>query len=302
MSDDRAGPRILCAGIVVLDEVWRVTEVPAVDTKADAREFVTVGGGCAANAAVAIARLGARVTFAGPLGDDDVGARTLANFAHEHVDASGCVIVKGGRSSVSAILVDDTGARTIATYTDQQLLKTTPVNVAAMVADADGLLVDNRRPAFVMPIVEEARRRGIPIVLDADKPTTPDDPLLTMATHTIFSGESLRGTIKGQTSAQAILQVQKSSAGFVAVTDGANDVLWCDGGEVHAVPPFKVTAVDTLGAGDVFHGAFALALLEGRSIPDTLRFAAAASAVKVQRFGGSATAPTRAEVEAMLKK
>jgi sulfofructose kinase len=301
-ASDRDAPRILCAGIVVLDEVFRVAQVPPVDTTADAREFMTVGGGCAANAAVAIARLGGHVSFAGPLGDDDIGERTLANLAHERVDTSGCVQVTGARSSVSAILVDDSGARTIATYTDARLLATASPNPRKLVADADGILLDNRRPAFVTPICEAAKRRDIPIVLDGDKPTTLDDPLLAMATHVIFSGESLRATAQGQTSANAITEVQRICGGFVAVTDGPNDVLWCDGGEVHAMPAFKVTAVDTLAAGDVFHGAFALALMEGQTLPDALRFAAAASAVKVTRFGGSATAPTRAEVAAMLAK
>jgi sugar/nucleoside kinase (ribokinase family) len=286
----------------VLDEVYRVKAVPPVDSKGDATEFMAVGGGCAANAAVAIARLGGRVRFAGPLGDDDIGARTLANLAREHVDTTGCVSVKGGRSSVSAILVDESGARTIVTYADPKLLEIGPENAAALVKDVDGVLLDNRRPKFVVPICREAARRRLPIVLDVDKPATPDDPLLAMATHAIFSGESLRDTFKGQTTANALMDVHKASGGFAAVTDGPNDVLWTDGGEVHALPAFKVTAVDTLGAGDVFHGAFAFALLEGKSMPDALRFAAAASAVKVQRFGGSATAPTRAEVEAMLRR
>jgi len=299
---ERSGPRILCSGIVVLDEVWRVPQVPPVDTKVDAKDFVAVGGGCAANAAVAIARLGGRVSFAGPLGDDDIGARTLANLEREHVDTRGCVQIAGGRSAISAILVDDEGARTIATYTDARLLAAGPVDVGALVADADALLIDNRRPNFVTPLCEEASRREIPIVLDADKATRLNDPLLAMATHVIFSGESLRGTVRGRNAANAIQHVQEECGGFVAVTDGANDVLWCDGGEVHAVPAFKVKAVDTLGAGDVFHGAFALALMEGRSLPDTLRFAAAASAVKVTRFGGSSTAPTRDEVEAVLAR
>jgi sugar/nucleoside kinase (ribokinase family) len=263
---------------------------------------MTVGGGCAANAAVAIARLGGRVAFAGPVGEDDIGARTLANLQHEKVDTAGCVRVEGGRSSVSAILVDDTGARTIVTYADARLLEAAPSDAAALVRDMDGVLLDNRRPKFVLPICREAKQRGLPIVLDVDKPTTFDDPLLAMATHAICSGESLRSTFPGETAANAIMQIQRISGGFVAVTDGPNDVLWCDGGEVRAMPAFKVKAVDTLGAGDVFHGGFALALMEGQSLPDALRFAAAASAVKVQRFGGSATAPARAEVEAMLRQ
>ncbi len=294
-----ASPRILCSGIVVLDEVFRVPQVPAVDTKIDATDFLTVGGGCAANAAVAIARLGGTVSFAGPLGDDDIGERTLANLARERIDTAGCIKVKGARSTVSAILVDDSGARTIATYTDQRLMSVAPGAARALVEHADGILVDNRRPAFVGPICSAAAKRRISIVLDADKATNLDDPLLALATHVIFSGESLRGTLDAKP-ADAIKRIQLRVGGFIAVTDGPNDVLWCDGGTVQSAPAFKVRAVDTLAAGDVFHGAFALALVEGQEVGAALRFAAAASALKVQRFGGSSTAPTRAELEAFL--
>lgn len=298
---EQGGPRILCAGIIVLDEVFRVARMPPVDTKTDARDYITVSGGCAANAAVAIARLGGHVAFAGPLGDDDIGERTLAALEAEAIDTSGCVRVRGGRSSVSAILVEDDGARTIATYSDPKLLAAAPEHVVTLVAWADGVLIDNRRPNFVAPICEEAARQGLRIVLDADKPTTPDDTLLKLATHVIFSGESLRATVKNKTAREAVAIVQAICGGFVAVTDGPNEILWCDGGSVQSLQPFKVMAVDTLAAGDVFHGAFTFALLEGQPLAAALMFAAAASAVKVTRFGGSATAPTSAEVATMLK-
>lgn len=302
MANSKDAPRILCAGIIVLDEVFRVAQMPPVDTKTDASDYASVGGGCASNAAIAAARLGGRVSFAGPLGEDDAAARVLAILAREGVDTAGCVKLADGRTSVSSILVDDSGARTIATYADPKLLALGPGDVSALVAKADGVLIDNRRPAFVGPIADAARKRGIPLVLDADKATTLDDPLLRAATHVILSGESLRGTLPGETALNAVARIQSHTGGFVALTDGANDVLWTNGGAVQAMPAFKVKAVDTLGAGDVFHGAFTLALLEGREIAAALRFAAAASALKVMRFGGSSTAPTRAEVEAFLAK
>src|SRR4051812_14104007 len=201
-------PHILCTGIVVLDEVFRVPRVPPVDTKADATDFVAVGGGCAANAAVAIARLGGHVSFAGPVGDDDIGSRTLANLTKEKVAIDGCVRVHDGRSTISAILVDETGARTIVTYSDEKLLSAEPNNAAELVAVADGVLLDNRRPKFVAPICAEAVKRKIPVVLDADKATTLDDPLLKAATHVVFSGESLRGTFPGESMLNAVKHVQ----------------------------------------------------------------------------------------------
>ena len=296
-------PKIFCAGIAVLDEVFRVRNVPEPDHKTDASEYVTIGGGCAPNAAVAIARLGGKAGFAGPLGDDDTADRVLAHLAHEGIDTSGCIKFPGCRTSVSAILIDDIGARTIATYADQRLLEVAANDTDRLVADVDGVLLDNRRPKFVGPICDAAVKRRLPIILDVDKATGLDDPLLQNATHAIFSSESLRESTRCDGLVQGFDMARETlGSRFVAVTDGHNGGLWSDGGEVHTYSAFKVDVVDTLGAGDTFHGAFALALIEGKSIAETLRFASAAAALKCTRFGGIASAPTRAEVEKFLKE
>jgi sugar/nucleoside kinase (ribokinase family) len=191
-------PHILCAGIAVLDEVFRVREFPLPDTKVEASEFITVGGGCAANAAVAIARLGGKVTFAAPLGgppgQDAIGDRLVQGLAEEGVDCSGCVRVGGARTPVSAIFLNARGDRTIATYRDQRLNAVVPGDPDCLVAAVDAVLVDNRFPGFVTPICRAARRRGLPVVIDADKPTVETDPLFAMGTHVVFSGECLRRT------------------------------------------------------------------------------------------------------------
>jgi len=295
-------PRILCAGIAVLDEVFRVRQVPAIDTKTDASAYVSITGGCAANAAIAIARLGGRSSFAGPLGDDKTADRILEGLAGEGVDCTGCVRGPAMSSSVSAILVNDAGERTIATYTDSNLYSVVPRDAPQLVSEAGCLLVDNRRPNFVTPICAAAQQRGIPVVLDVDKATRLDDPLLALASHLIFSGEGLRATTGMAELSEGLRAAYGKLARFVAVTDGANDALWCNSGEIHVSSAFKTKAVDTLAAGDTFHGAFALAMMEGSALPDAMRFAAAAAALKCQRFGGSSTAPTRAEVGAFLTR
>ena len=118
-------PHILCAGIAVLDEVFRVREFPLPDNKVEASEFITIGGGCAANAAVAIMRLGGKVTFAaplgGPAGQDAIGDRLIEGLAQEGVDCGGCMRVPGARTPVSAIFINARGDRTIATYRDHRL-------------------------------------------------------------------------------------------------------------------------------------------------------------------------------------
>jgi sulfofructose kinase len=297
----RDGNRILCAGIVVLDEVFRVADFPPPDGKVEASEFMAIGGGNAANAAITIARLGGQASYAGPVGDDVAGERILANLAREKIDTSGCVRVPGTASPLSAIFVNARGERSIVTHRGPQLSAALPRNTADLVAAADGVLIDNRMSVFARPIGEAARARGIPVVLDADKATTSDDPLLSIATHVIFSSECLRQTVGCDDLAAAVAELAVATGRFVGVTNGPNDVIWSEGGKVFQMPVFRITAVDTLAAGDVFHGAFALALVEGSTIPDALRFAAAAAGLKCTRFGGSATVPTRAEVEAFLR-
>jgi len=299
-------PRILCTGIAVLDEVFRVDEFPAPDGKAMASEFVTVGGGCAANAAVAIARLGGEASFAGPLGgpagQEAISDRIVAGLARERVGTKGCVRLDGAASALSAIFVNKRGERTIATYRDHRLDAVTPPDAEALVAGVDAVLADNRFPAFSLPICQAARRRRLPVVLDADKPAQPGDPLFAASSHVIFSAEGLRATAHTDDLAAALRKFAHATNAFLAVTDGPNPVLWRDeAGAIRELPVFKITAVDTLAAGDIFHAAFALALVEGRDPLEAMRFGAAAAAVKCTRFGGSASAPTRAEVDAFMQ-
>src|SRR5262249_32561864 len=157
-------------------------------------------------------------------------------------------------------------------------------------------------PDFVQPICMAARARGLTVVLDADKPTLVSDPLFRLATHVVFSAECLRATAGLEDLTAALARIATATESFLAVTNGPNDVLWRDGATLRKCPAFQVKAVDTLGAGDAFHGAFALALAEGREVVAALRFAAAAAGLKCTRLGGSAAAPRRAEVEALLAR
>jgi sugar/nucleoside kinase (ribokinase family) len=163
------------------------------------------------------------------------------------------------------------------------------------------VLIDNRFPDFVLPIARAARARGLPLVIDADRATTPDDALLALGTHVIASAEALTGTTGTRDPAAGLATLAAHAQGFLAVTGGPRGVWWREGETLRHMPAFPVAAVDTLGAGDVFHGAFTLALAERRDAVTALRFATATAALKCTRFGGGAGAPTRAEVEALLR-
>jgi sulfofructose kinase len=297
-------PKILCAGIAVQDIVMRVQNFPAPGTKVPASDFVITGGGCAANAAVAIARLNGRVAFAGPLGgaNDPVSERILADLTAEGIDCSGAVRVDGGTASVSLILLDAQGEKTIATRRGGKLGQVLPADAGRLVADADAVLVDNRFPEFVTAVCQAARLRKIPVVIDLDQATQVDDPLLALGTHVVASIEALRATTGLDDCGAGLQRLAEQLKCFLAVTDGPNGITWLDAGHVRHMPAFKVEAIDSLGAGDAFHGAFTLALAEGRDLEGAMRFAGATAALKCTKFGGASGAPTRAEVEDFLKR
>jgi len=295
---------ILCAGIAVVDQIFRVAAFPRPEVKTQASAFDIVNGGNAANAAVAIAHLGGRASFAGPLGGpagvDAVGDTYLALAARENIDCTHCMRVDGVPSPLSAICIDGRGERAIVNYRDDGLMAARPADTEAMLAGVDAVIADNRFPAFVRDVCTAALRRGIPTVLDADEPRQDSNDLLTLVSHVVFSAEGLRATAGTDHLGRALIDVSKQTSAFLAVTDGANDVLWLDNGELRQIPAFKVDAVDTLGAGDTFHGIFTLMLAEGETERTAMRFAAAASALKCTRHGGILGAPTRAEVTAFL--
>jgi sulfofructose kinase len=304
MSSPKPVPRILCAGIIVLDEVFRVEEFPQADGKVQATGFFVVNGGCAANAAVAIARLGGRAALAGPLGgpegEDGNGDRVLKALVRENVDCTFCQRIDGMATALSAIFMNARGDRTIVTYRDERVAATRPNDPEAIVAQADAVLADNRYPDFVRPICEAARCRNLPVLIDGDRPTVEDDPLFRLATHVIFSSECLRATTGADDLGEGLKRIAKKTAAFLAVSNGPNDILYLDGGELRRVPVFKIEAVDTLGAGDAFHGGFLLALAEGQGLTEAMRFGAAVAGIKCSRVGGSAGSPSRAEVEALM--
>jgi sulfofructose kinase len=306
MSSAERVPHILCAGIIVLDEVFRVDEFPQPDGKVQAKGFFVVNGGCAANAAVAIARLGGRAALAGPMGGpvgvDENGDRVLKALARENVDCAACQRIDGLATALSAIFMNARGDRTIVTYRDERIAAAMPHDPARIVSAADAVLADNRYPDFVRPICEAARRRNLPVVLDGDRPTVEDDPLFRIASHVVFSWECLRETTGVADLAEGLTRIAGRTDAFLAVSNGPDDIVYLEDGSVRRLPVFEITAVDTLGAGDAFHGGFVMALAQGRNEVEAMRFGAAVAGIKCTRIGGSAGAPTRAEVEAFLAR
>jgi len=225
----------------------------------------------------------------------------LAGLAREGVDCGPCVRIAGAVTPLSAVILDASGERLIVNHRDEGLSAARIADPAQAVRGCNAVLADNRFAAFVLPLCAAARTAGIPAVLDGDRPTQATDELLAVCSHVVFAADGLRATAQCDDFAQALARVAGRSSAFLAVTDGANGVFWREGRTLRHLPALAIDAADTLGAGDVFHGAFALALAEGAPDVMALQFANVAAGLKCTRFGGGTGAPTRAEVEAVLR-
>jgi sulfofructose kinase len=287
-------------GCATMDHIFGLAEIPDKPLKYRAREFKAVGGGNAATAAVTVARLGGRALLISRLGDDAIGDSIIRELEEYGVDCSLAHRYEGCASSIASILVDGKGERQIVSYFDPKIshvpdwLPEIPRGVGALLADAHW-------PAGGLEMVRRAAVAGIPTILDADMPSCPPE-LIQASNVAAFSKPGLEGASGVRGIAAGLQVTARLGGGVMLATDGAAGTFWLESGEMWHQPAHSVKAVDTLGAGDVFHGALALAAAEGRAMGDAVAFASAAAAIKVTRFGGRAGVPTRAEVEDLLRK
>lgn len=299
--------RIICLGHTTLDKVWPLRQLPTTGGKYRASDYLEVGGGMAANAAVAVARLGGKVAYWGRAGEDTAGQTMKQEMAGYGVDVSNFRLIPGARSSTSAVLVSADGERAIVNFRGANIPDEPDWLPLEQVKDANAVLADIRWVEGAAKICAAARALGIPTVLDGETATEAAfAATLPFVDHAIFSESGLRtffGTRPIETDADriaALRQVRSLGCRMAAVTRGAEGTVWLDETGVHFQMAFSVEVVDTTGAGDVFHGAYALAIGEGAGIPDAVRFASAVAALKCTRQGGRAGIPSRDEVSAFL--
>ena len=164
------------------------------------------------------------------------------------------------------------------------------------------MLVDVRWIEGALAASRIARQMGIPCVVDFDLTDEQvPDALMVEATHLVFSQPAFEQRAWSATGA-AVSALARETDSFVAVTLGSDGVVWSDDESPRRTPAYPVEAVDTLGAGDVFHGAFALGVAQGRPIDDIVRWSAASAAVKCSRAGGRVGFPSGADVHNYLEE
>lgn len=283
--------RIACVGITVMDRLYYVEALPATGGKYVAQNYREVGGGPAATAAVAAARLGAQVDFIGRVGDDDIGAALLSELASFGVNTCYTRCIEQARSSQSAILVDEHGERIIVNYPSPDLSPSAYWFDHIDFSQWDVVLADVRWHEGAKRAFTLARQAGVMTVLDGDM--TPQDitELVALSDHAVFSAPGLLRLTEVAASAEALTRAKMITNGHVYVTQGADGCQWLENGELRHQSGFAVDVVDTTGAGDVFHGALAVALAQGNTTTEAVRFASGVAALKCTRPGGRAGIP-----------
>ena len=276
-------------------------EIP-IDNKLQMLEHQVQGGGPAATASVAAARLGMSAAFIGIVGDDDPGKRILRDFESEHVATDGMMIREGAESAIAYCWIEQpTGKRSVAwtrgTLKELQAEEVDP----EYVRNAKILHIDGHNPKGALAAVKEAKKHNVIVSMDAGTLRDGVAELLPYVTILIASELFARQYSGEEELEKALLKLGEIGAPVTGLTMGEHGSLMLDNGKILHCPAFSVKPVDTNGAGDVFHAAFAVRYLETQNLMECARFASAVSAIKCLKLGGRAGIPNRKEVDEFLK-
>ncbi len=280
-------PRVSCVGLTTIDHIWRVEEFPPRSSRTPATDYRSSGGGPAATAAVTAARLGARASLLTVVGNDAEGERALADLEASGVDVSVARELRRGRTAVSGVIVDRRGERHIFPHFGDALGDAVGEDVvAAAVTGAGAVLVDMRLPRFTDAALESARVGGVPSVGDVSAARYWE--LADEVDHLIVSHECATEVLGRDDPEAALAVLRRRDGQVVGVTLGKRGVLIDVDGSTELVPAFAVKTVDTTGAGDVFHGAYAFGLARGWGALRAAELASAAAALACTGMGREA--------------
>lgn len=289
---------VLCVGHASYDLIFQVPHHPAADEKTLASGFLGCGGGPAANAAVTVARAGGTAAFIGYLGNDLFGQQHWAELREAGVDTAGCM--RGDSPTpLSTVLVKPDGRRALVNYRGStQALAADAIDFSPYRAKA--ILFDGHEPLLSPPMARWAKDRGIPTVLDAGSLHTGTEALMGMVDHLVCS-EKFARQASGRDDPESALEFLLNHAPTVVITLGEHGLIWAkQNGSRSRLAAYPITALDTTGAGDAFHGAYAWCLAQGRNWEDTLRYASATAALCCTVLGARPGIPCRADAESLM--
>lgn len=280
------GPRGVFAGLATLDVIHRVDAPPGPNQKITAAAQFVAAGGPAANAAVTFAALGGHAVLVTALGQGAIAQTITAELAAQGVEVHDIAPLLRDATPVSSVTVlEATGERSVIGG-DAAGLKAPcpgPELVHELLAGADVVLLDGHHPELARAVRDAASAAALPIVLDAGRWKPIMDELVGEVSDVVASADFR--TPGARTSAETAAELRRRGAASIAVTAGPDPVHWWHGERHGQIEVPQVRAVDTLGAGDVFHGAYAHALAASADIEARLRFAAEVAAIRCAHVG-----------------
>jgi sulfofructose kinase len=288
---------VLCIGHASYDLVFSVDHHPGPDEKTFATGFIDCGGGPAANGAVMAANLGLKAAFAGYLGADFYGDKHLKEL-HDHGVDTHWVVRGTAPTPISTVIVKPDGKRALINYK----IGTHPLPADALdltCVKPQVVLFDGHEPHVSVAYCRELRERKIPTVLDAGSLHEGTQALMSLVDYLVCS-EKFALQVAG--SVEHALGQLAEFAPNVVITLSERGLYWRRGAEQGFMPAFEVADVDSTGAGDAFHGAFAAAVAQRLAWKDVLRYASAAGALCCTRMGARPGLPTRDEHSRLLSQ
>jgi sulfofructose kinase len=288
---------VLCVGHASYDLVFLVQQHPQANEKVFSTGFLECGGGPAANAAVAVARLGGRAAFAGYLGEDYAGDRHFLELGRDGVVTD--LVVRGAAPTpLSVVLVKPDGERSVVNHReDTEPLPEGSLDFSSV--NTKVILFDGHEPEIAVPLAAAVKDGDTVTILDAGSVHRGTEALLDQVDYLVCS-EKFASDLTGKNSHDAALADLYRHASNVVITLGDKGLVWMTRKGSGRLPAFAVTAFDTTGAGDTFHGAFAACLARQLDWEQTLRTASAAAALSCTRLGARPGIPRGAEVEEFL--
>ncbi len=301
MLDKRNGIKVVGIGACVVDTLITVPSFPKEDTKLRALSSKIAGGGPTATGIVACAKLGIPSGFVGVLAKDSGGRFLLEDFAKYGVDTSCVQMLEGYRSFSSNIwLAKDTATRTCVFDRGNLPALQLDATMEKAIAEADILMVDGNEMDAAEHACQVAKQNGTKVLYDCGGLYEGVERLLKLTDVMIPSEEFALAHTKSQTVEEAAVKLYEMyHPQVVVITCGKNGGVRYEG-RLERYPAFPVDAVDTNGSGDVFHGAFAAAMVKGYSYQDACLFASAVSALKCTGVGARESVPEEESVYAFL--
>ena len=290
-------------GLNAVDDLCVVPHFPEFNTKVKMLSLERQGGGQVATAMVALARWGLRVRYIGKVGGDELGRFSLESIRSQGVDVSCVTVEPGTRNQYAFILIDArNGERTIIWDRDPRLMYRPGELSREAVCSGRVLHLDGHDVGATLQALRWALEEGIPSVIDLDKVEEGTEEMVREVDYLISSSRfpcRLTGISDPE---RALMALGRMTTGFVAMTLGADGCLaLTPDGPLHC-PGFQVRAVDTTGAGDVFHAGFIFGLLQGWELLRILEFANCVAAMKCTRLGGRPGIPLLSQALDFLRE